>query len=415
MKKILFVHQNFPAQFKFLAPALSDLGYNVYALKAGAKEEEKIINGVRYIYYKNKRFSTKNVHPWVSDFETKVIRGDSCYRRAIKLKESGFSPDLIISHHGWGESMFLDMIWPSSRYALYSEFYYYSNKLDVIFDPEFPPSNIEFPPKIRIKNLTNTLHFEFANAGISPTKFQADSFPPVFRDKITVIHDGIDTRSLKPDGSKTLYLNNKIKIDSKSEIITFVNRNLEPYRGYHSFMRSISSVLNSRKNTRILIIGGEDNGYGAPPPEGITWKQFFINEVRGEFSDEAWSRIHFLGRVNYEIFISVLKLSTVHVYFTYPFVLSWSLLEAMSLSCCVLGSDTEPVREVISDNKNGLLVDFFDYKEIGRKISYLLDNPQERERLSNKAREHIVQNYDLYNVCIPKQIDWVKSLLDQAN
>jgi len=412
---ILFVHQNFPAQFKFLAPQLSKLGYNVYALKSGADEEEKLLHGVRYIYYKNQRSSTENIHPWVSDFETKVIRAESCYRRAIKLKESGFQPDLIISHHGWGESTFLDMVWPSTNFALYSEFYYYSDKLDVIFDPEFPISDIEFPPKIRIKNLTNTLHFQFANAGISPTKFQADSFPPGFRDKITVIHDGIDTRVLTPDRSISFYINEKIKIDNQSEIITFVNRNLEPYRGYHSFMRSISSVLNSRKNTRVLIIGGDDNGYGAAPPEGLTWKQIFINEVRGDFTDDAWSRVHFLGRVNYQIFISVLRLSTVHVYFTYPFVLSWSLLEAMSLSCCVLASDTEPVREVISNNKNGLLVDFFDYEQIGKKISYLLDNPKERERLSINARNHIIHNYDLHDVCIPRQIDWVKSLLKNPN
>ena len=407
--KILFIHQNFPGQFKFLAPALVQQGHEVVAMIM-QKTDLEVWQGIKLVAYLPSHSSTPNIHPWVSDFETKTIRGEACYRAALKLKNAGFIPDVIIAHPGWGESLFLKDVWPESKLGIYCEFYYHAQGADVGFDPEFPTKDGGEVCRLRLKNLNHLLHFEVADAGISPTHWQASTFPADFKSKITVIHDGIDTQAVAPNSSVKLTLNGNVTLTKQDEVITFVNRNLEPYRGYHIFMRALPALLKERPNAIVLIVGGDDVSYGARSDDGKKWKDIFIDEIRPAISIADWQRVHFLGTIPYESFIPLLQLSTVHVYLTYPFVLSWSLLEAMSVGCAIVASDTQPLHEAIVHDKTGRLVDFFDHQALTKEVCQLLDNAKLREKLGKNARAFAIKHYDLQTICLPNQLAWVNKL-----
>jgi len=408
---ILFVHQNFPGQFKFLAPALAANPENRVLAITMKQVKVKEWQGIKLHSWSATRGTTKGVHPWVSDFETKTIRGEACFRAAQQLKGEGFTPDVIIAHPGWGESLFLKEVWPTAKLGIYCEFYYHAEGADVGFDPEFPPKDEGGDAcRLRLKNLNNLLHFQIADAGLSPTGWQASTFPEPFRSKITVAHDGIDTAMVAPNPTISLTLNGKVTLTKQDEVITFVNRNLEPYRGYHIFMRALPEMLQRRPNARVLIVGGDKVSYGAKPQEERTWKEIFIDEVRPQISDADWERVHFLGTIPYSQFIQLLQLSTVHVYLTYPFVLSWSLLEAMSAGCAIVASDTRPLHEAILHDETGRLVNFFDGKALTDEVCALLDDPAGRARLGANARTFAQSHYDLQTVCLPRQLEWVNTL-----
>ncbi|EKD97541.1 MAG: hypothetical protein ACD_23C00876G0001, partial [uncultured bacterium] len=272
---ILFIHQNFPGQFKFLAPALAQHGHAVMAMTM-QKTDAHEWQGIKLVPYNATQGSTPSVHPWVSDFETKTIRGEACFRAALQMKAQGYMPDVVIAHHGWGESLFLKEVWPDAKLGIYCEFYYHPHGADVGFDPEFPAKEAGDVCRLRLKNLNNLLHFEVADAGISPTHWQASTFPEPFRSQITVVHDGIDTGAVAPNPNVSLTLNGNLTLTKQDEVITFVNRNLEPYRGYHVFMRVLPEILKRRPNARVLIVGGDDVSYGARPTleeyGGQKWK-----------------------------------------------------------------------------------------------------------------------------------------------
>ena len=410
--KILIIHQNFPGQYKHLAPALVAQGHEVVALTCKVKEPGHW-NGVRLVPYPIRGSSTKGIHPWLADFETKLVRATSCYQGALPLRDEGFSPDVILAHHGWGESLLLKDLWPGARMGLYCELYHLSRKPFLNFDPEFPPRAPDGDPiRIRLKNLNNRLHEEIMDAGISPTRFQASTFPEEWQDRLTVAHDGIDTDLVTPDETAQLELPEGSVVTREDEVVTFVNRNLEPYRGYHVFMRALPKILRRRPEAQVVLIGGDEVSYGAKPPAGKSWKQIFIDEVRGQISDDDWARVHFLGRVPYERYLAMIQVSRVHVYLTYPFVLSWSLLEAMSAGCAILASDIEPVREALSEGETGRMVDFFDRAGLVERLCEMLDDPAGRARLGANARAHVVAHYDLRRVCLPRQLDWVARLAE---
>lgn len=407
---ILFIHQNFPGQFKHLAPALVGKGHRVVALTLRVKEPGKW-QGVEMLPYQIRRKPAQGLHPWLADFETKMLRAEACYAEASKLKVKGFMPDVIIAHPGWGESMFLRDLWPEARIGLYCELYYQAQKGDVNFDPEFPnKSSGQEPVRLRLKNLNNILHGEVGDLGISPTEFQANTFPESVRQKISVIHDGIDTNVVKPDPDVRFPLEEGTYLTRDDEVITFVNRNLEPYRGYHVFMRALPELLKKRPNAQVLIVGGDEVSYGAKPPKGQTWKQIYIDEVRGRIPTSDWQRVHFLGKVRYKRFLKLLQVSRCHVYLTYPFVLSWSLIEAMSAGAAIVASNTAPLREVIEHDRTGRLFPFFDGEEMVDQICELLGDSQLRERLGHAARAFAVEHYDLQSVCLPRQLDWIERL-----
>ena len=405
--KILFVHQNFPGQFKFLAPALIKRGHSVSAL-CFEKNQKQFSKEINVFYYQINRGTTKEAHPYITDFEAKVIRGEACYLKAIEIKKKGFSPDVIIAHHGWGESMFLHRVWPKSQIALYCEFFYKVSGADVAFDLEFESKISSDHNRIQLKNINNYIHFENANKAISPTLWQASTFPEFFRKNITVIHDGIDTNTLKPNDNANLIINGRISINSGDEVITFVNRNLEPYRGYHIFMRSLPNILKERPNVKVLIVGGDDVSYGKKAPNGDNWKNIFYEEIKSKLSDSERKRIFYLGYISYEHYVLLLQISSVHIYLTYPFVLSWSLLEAMSVGCAIVASNTKPLQEVITDQENGLLFDFFDFNRLSNLAIKLLEDSSLRKKIGYNAREFAIKNYDI-DLCLKKQLEWVEN------
>ncbi|MBE0454573.1 glycosyltransferase [Roseovarius autotrophicus] len=408
--KILFIHQNFPGQYKHLAPLLVRQGHHCVALTLRVKEASTW-QGVRVVPYALPRRDAQALHPWLVDLDSKLTRGEACWRAAMALKERGYAPDLILAHPGWGESLFLRDVWPEARLGLYCELYHLADWPHLGFDREFPSHEPEVEPlRIRMRNINNHLHFAEAHAGISPTRFQADTFPEPFRDRITVSHDGIDTLSACPAPDVRLEVEGAGTLTRADEVITFVNRNLEPYRGYHIFMRALPRLLRERPHARVLIVGGDEVSYGARPPKGQTWKQIFIDEVRGRIATPDWERVHFLGRIPYDRFLRLLQVSRVHVYLSYPFVLSWSLLEAMACEAAIVASDTAPVREVITQDKTGRLVDFFDAEALVAEVCALLEAAEARRALGQAARRLIQQRYDLRGICLPRQVKWVTDI-----
>lgn len=409
--KVLIIHQNFPGQYKHLGPVLAAMGHEVRALTPKVKERTTW-KGITLVPYAPRRGSAKDIHPWLADFETKLIRGEACHAAALLLRDKeGFTPDVILAHHGWGEPMFLRDVWPEARLGLYCEFYYRPEYPYGSFDPEFPPTDPDRDAlRLRLKNLNNLVHAQIADAALSPTRFQADTFPPDWREKISVIHDGVNTRAMVPNAQARLGLPDGSTVTRADEVITFVNRNLEPYRGYHSFMRALPELLRRRPQARVLIVGADGTSYGAKPPVGKTWKQIFIDEVRGQIPDKDWARVHFLGHLPYDRFTALLQVSRLHIYLTYPFVLSWSLLETMSVEGAILASDTAPVRELIEDGVTGRLVDFFDTEALVDRAEELLEDADQRGRLGRTARAHVVKHYDLQTVCLPQLLAWVEQL-----
>lgn len=421
--KLLFVHQNFPGQYKHLAPELSRRGHTVVALVpqeraaviAGAAAKQ----GMTVVPYPITRASTPGVHPWIADFEAKVVRGEACFRAAIALRDQGFRPDAVIAHPGWGESLMLKEVWPTARLGLYCEFFYAPRGLDVGFDPEFAVADPGDACRVRLMNTNALTHMQQADAGLSPTHFQADTFPQPFRSRITVVHDGIDTDALAPDPAAGLSFTaadgRAVRLDASSEVVTFVNRNLEPYRGYHVFMRALPELLARRPRAEIVLVGGDTVSYGARPDPARygarSWKQIFADEVRPRIPDADWSRVHFVGRLPYPHLNALMRVATVHAYLTYPFVLSWSLLESMSLGCAIVASDTQPVREAIIDGRTGVLTDFFDRQALVDRLCALLDDPERRRVLGAQARAHAREHYDLQRVCLPAHLAWVDTLV----
>jgi len=412
--KLLFVHQNFPGQFKHLAPALAARsGHQVVALSMAAREASTW-RGVRVLPYRPQRGNTPGLHAWLVDMETKVLRGEACFHAARQLRHQGFVPDAIVAHPGWGESLFLKQVWPQAPLGLYAEFFYRAQGADVGFDPEFEAPDAELNAcRLQLKNLNQLAHADLADAALAPTAWQASTIPLAYQRLITVVHDGVDTQALRPDAQARFVhcLPEGERCWSRDdEVITFVARELEPYRGFHIFMRALPGLLRQRPHAQVLVVGGDGVSYGARPADGRSWKDVFTAEVRPHINDADWARVHFLGKLPYERFVDLLRVSRLHIYLSYPFVLSWSLLEAMSVGACVLASNTAPVREAITDGETGRLVDFFDVQALVDRACELLDDPAQRERLGVQARAHAQARYDLRRVCLPAQLAWVDAL-----
>lgn len=426
-KKVLFIHQNFPAQFKSIAPFLAfTKKYEVHTLawKKSLKEDDylKSMDDMTHYQYEVKIGSSKNIHPLATEFETKMIRADSVALKCFELKDKGFTPDLIIDHPGWGETLFIKEVWPDVKILSFFEYYYKTAESDIDFDMEQSTvSGYEMSTKLIARNTPINFSYSSCDGIFAPTNFQKSTAPEWLRNKINVIHDGIDTDLIKPglkNASISIEYRNiddhkliSTKLSKKDKIITFVNRNLEPYRGYHSFVRSLPSIQKSHPDSFILLIGGDQVSYGAPHPSGKSYKDIFLDEVKDSLVDP--SKLIFLGKVDYKTFINIIDLSSVHVYLTYPFVLSWSMLEVMALEKVVVGSKTGPVEEVIRDNINGLLVDFFDTNDIANKVISVLDNPKKFDAIRKKARKTIIDNYDLRRVSLPKQMALIEDILDE--
>lgn len=385
-------------------------GHEVHALRIAKAPNTTTWKGGVVHSYNPQRGSSKEIHPWLIDLETKVIRGEAAWRKATELKKAGIEPDVIYAHPGWGESLFLKEVWPHAKLVLFGEFYYAAEGADSSFDPEFPPSiaNEEWC-RLQTKNLNQLAQFQLADIAISPTHWQAGRYPMPWRDRIQVVHDGIDTAALRPDPHVKAKLADGCELTRDHEVITFVARHLEPYRGFHIFMRALPALLRARPKAHVLVVGEDGVSYGQPPPAHRNWREYMLAEMGSQISTEGARRVHFVGRLQRDAFTRVLQLSAVHIYLTYPFVLSWSLLEAMSVGCAIVASDTAPVREVIDDEEQGLLVNFFDADQLVRSVDRLLEDSDFRGRLGLHARDRIQERYDLRRTCLPRQLKLIET------
>lgn len=405
--RLLFVHQNFPGQFLYLAPALRQRGHDVQALSAESNKRASSVPMHKYKYEAGPfNFQT---HGLAAHFAEQTARGSVAAAAAAALRDRhGYSPDVVIGHPGWGETLFLRDIWPQAKHIMYGEFFYAPHGLDVDFDPEFYKPSTQRDFWVTARQAPQLMALNQADCVLSPTQWQASTYPAAYRGRMKVIHDGVNMSRLvagpdicfEPAGTE-------LKLRPGDEVLTFLSRNLEPYRGYHIFMRALPEVLAARPNAQVIITGEDGVSYGAKAPDGKSWKQIFLDEAGAKLD---LSRIHFTGRIPHEKFVQLMHISRVHAYLTYPFVLSWSMLEAMAAGALVIGSRTPPVQEIIEHGQNGLLVDFFDIEAWSKTLIDALANPQKFTALRTAAKRTIEEKYDLHRICLPAQIKLIEGI-----
>lgn len=403
--KILFVHQNYPGQFLHLAPELQRRGHEVFALTDATNTREIRVPHAKYAYTPQK--IDASLSRLGRNYTLMSDRGVVAARSALNLRDKhDYHPDVVFAHSGWGESLFLKQVWPRAKLIVYAEFYYNGEGADIGFDQEFSTPSFDQVMIAQGRAAYLTQSIVHADGALSPTHFQADTHPALLRQQIEVIHDGVDTAVLAPNPKATFTLPNGQILAAGDEVLTFVNRNLEPYRGYHIFMRALPAILRARPKAQVVIVGGDDVSYGQPAPDGQTWKDVFLNEVRDQLD---MGRVHFMGKVPYAQFVNLLHVSRAHAYLTYPFVLSWSSIEAMAAGCHLVASDTAPVREAMTHGQTATLVDFFDVAGWSRALIDALANPEKYEPLRRAARQHAITRYDLRSFCLPRMVAFVES------
>ena len=398
--KFLFVHQNCPGQFRHLAPALAAEGHEVVFI---GQKDKQTPAGVKRLEYAPHRAVTPRIHPYLAATEAAVLNGQAVARLGFSLKREGWTPDAMIGNPGWGETLFLKDVWPDRPLISLSEFFYSGAGSDVGFDPEFD-SGPDAVLRARARNAQHLLAIDAADLAYAPTEWQKAQFPSAYLDKIRVIHDGIDIDRVRPDPAAAFVLPDGKQLTRADEVLTYVSRNLEPYRGFHSFMRSLPRILEARPEARVVIVGGDEVSYGARPRGGVSWREAMLAET-GPLSE----RVTFMGRIPYAAYLDLLRVSSVHVYLTYPFVLSWSMLEAMAAGAFVLGSATPPVEEVIEDGRNGWLVDFFETRAMADRVAEALAARDDVQGLRDAARATVVARYALAD-CLRRQ----KALIGEA-
>ena len=401
-RSYLFIHQNMPGQFLHLCRYLRDRGDRVVFITRNKLNQ---LQGVTKVIYDPSRDHRSNQHPYLVSTENAVLFGQSVLRSIIKLKEQNFKPDIVIGHSGWGEMLFIKDILPQTPVLSYFEFYYNSFGQDLGFDPEYP-SNLDSMLSSRVKNAVHLLSAEVSDRGLTPTQWQFNTHPLGTQAKTSIIHEGVDTNAIRPDTGAMFTTESGKELRAGQKTVTFVARNLEPYRGFHTFMRALPAIQRQHPDAEILIVGADGVSYGAKLPEGESYKKRMIEQV--EFDRKT---VHFTGHLDTARFRSVMHVSMVHVYLTYPFVLSWSLLEAMASECLIVGSRTAPVEEVISHGQNGILVDFFDHNKLAEQIGMALERPESFTELRKAARKTVVAKYDLHSMCLPRQLGLVDSMI----
>ena len=385
-----------------LVRALASQGGHTLVALGLTAQPANIPKGVNYISYSLERGTTRQIHPYASETEAKVIRAEACAKAAYNLYKNGFTPDLICVHPGWGEGLFLSDVWPDTPLLAYQEFFYHTKDLDTDFDLDLQSNQTwEKKASIRMKNAYLHLSLEQASWNVTPTSFQRSTFPSCYQDRFSVIHDGVDVNRAVPlKQPPPITLSDGTVLSKGDPIVTFVNRSLEPYRGCHTFIRAIPELQRLVPEVRLVVVGSTTGvSYGAKCPRG-EWKDYFLSEIQGDYDS---SKVHFTETIAHDHFLSLLRVTACHVYLTYPFVLSWSLLEAMSSCCPIVASSTAPVQEVIRDGSNGLLVDFFSPGQLASSVAELLRNPELGCKLGQSARATIKSSYSL-DVCVPRHL-----------
>lgn len=402
----LFVHNNFPGQFGFIARRLVDSGFQAAAIATGQAPGQE---GVSLVKWAASRGSTHGIFPDATRAEADLLRGRAAADKALALKAKGLDPRIIVGHPGWGEMTYMREIFPAARQILYGEYYYRSTGGDVGFDPEFAPADDHYALKVHPKNAVQMLQYSEADAIVSPTPFQAGRFPSILRPRMRIIHEGVDTRAIRPDPEARLVLPGGRALTRADQVVTLINRRFEPMRGFHIFMRALPRILERLPAAQVVLIGADEaGGYGPPAPDGTTWGKVMLAEV-GDRIDR--SRVHFLGRVPHPVMLSALSITSAHVYYTYPFVLSWSLLEAMASACPIIASDTAPVRDALTDGVNARLLPFFDVEALAEAVTEAVKKPQGMAALRNAARDDAVRRWDRATQCEPRWASLIGEVL----
>lgn len=384
---VLFVHNNFPAQFRDLALGLVARGVPCCAI---AQDHAGVMGAVRTARYTLPRGSTPGIYPLAVRAEADLLRARSAYDAARALQNDGWDPEVIVGHPGWGEMTFLREVFPNAKQVAFAEFYYRGRGLDVGFDTEFFPFEQESVFKAEAKNAVMALAYAEADAIVSPTEFQAAALPRIFRELTRVIHEGVDVEAIRPGPPEPFALDDGRVIAPGTPVITHVNNNMEPLRGLHILARALPRLLREVPDAQVLIVGDTDKrAYGGSAPEGRTWRDVCFEGV-----DYDPAHVHFLGRVAHARMLAALRLGTAHVYYTYPFVLSWSLVEAMASGCYVIGSDTPPLHDAIEDGVNGRLLPFFDIDALSDALIAVCRDPAAAAGMRAAARATAVAAFD---------------------
>lgn len=414
MKQILFVHQNFPGQYRYLAKYYSmQKDWRVYAIGDRSRVQRQmhlIPENITVLAYRHKEKENPLLSSRLKHFSDNAERAEALEKVLLRQSKKDLNPSIILVHPGWGEALYLKEIFPHAKIVCFFEFFFSTTKNNINFDPEFK-ATYERQAKFRMSNTACLLALDSCDAGVSPTQWQLSTHPKGFHEKIKVIHDGIDTTIVKrsTNDSVTFTTSNQgnVTLSSSDEIISYSVRNLEPSRGFHRFMRALPALQKIRPKAYFIIVGGDEQSYSGRPESG-TWRQKMLDEVESELDP---SRILFLGKIPYQKLIDLFSLTSLHLYWTTPFVLSWSLLEAMACETPILASSTPPVKEVVEDGNNGCLFDFFNQEELVQKVNQLMEQPELCKQLGKNARKTIVEKYDFKSVCLPQHINLINSLL----
>ncbi|MGK7861971.1 glycosyltransferase family 4 protein [Falsiroseomonas sp. E2-1-a4] len=402
--KALFIHQNFPGQYAHLAPALAQRqGVKVWAV---GEKPGYSAPGVQYVAYGTPKGAGQQTHRYLRSLEAATRRGQHLANKLVQLREQGLRPDIIVCHPGWGEGLFLKDVFPQARTLYYWEFYYNSVGQDLGFDPA-QPVGLDDAARIRVLNATQLISLQSADWGISPTRWQWSRYPDWARRRISCLHEGVDTERCAPNPAAVFRTPEGREFRRGDEVISYVARNLEPYRGFPSFLRALPRLQRERPGLQTVIVGGNEISYGRKPEGAENWKAKLLAEL-GEQLD--LSRIHFTGRVAHDALHDLFRVTRAHVYLTYPFVLSWSMLEAMACGALIVGSDTPPVTEVVQHGRNGLLVPFFEPERLAQTVLKVLAEPEHHAGLAAQGRADIIARYDLRTHCLPRQLDMVEKL-----
>jgi glycosyltransferase involved in cell wall biosynthesis len=377
---VLFVHNNFPGQFRDLAQTLVARGVPCWAI---GQNHSPGAPGVRMARYALSRGTTPGILPAAIRAEADLIRAGDAFRAAQALKEQGCDPAVIVAHPGWGETLHLAEAFPNARQVLFAEFFYHGRGFDVGFDPEFGEPSEQQVQTVNAKGLAMAYAYAHADAIVTPTPFQASTLPPAFRDHARVIHEGVDVETIRPGPAEPFELPDGRVIAPRTPVVTHVNNKMEPLRGLHVFARALPRLLAEVPDAQVLVIGEERKaGYGGAAPDDLTWKQWAFRDLA---IDPV--RVHFLGKVPHPRMLAAMRLSSAHVYYSYPFVLSWSLAEAMALGCYVVASDTPPLRDAIQDGVNGRLLPFSDHDALARALVAACRDPEASAPLRAAARQ----------------------------
>jgi len=402
--KFLFLHPAFPGPFLHLVHHLGISGHQVAFLTVSDEPGE--LPGVRRFNYKPGGNLSLRTHTYLRSMEKAILLGQASYQTAAKLKAQGFLPDAIIGQAGFGLTMYMKDLFPTVPLINHFDWYYNAHVNFANLDSQ-EHIVVEDECRIRTQNGPALLDLYNCDAGVIPTYWQHSQFPVEYARKIKVIFEGINTEAYRMQPSKRLVLP-KIGLDLSraSEIVTYASTGLEPSRGFPQFMEAIAQVQQQRPECQVVVVGNDAVRHDVPLPSGQTWKKKMLKELPLDHN-----RLHFTGLLNREDFLTVLQASTVHVYLSRPFVLSRSMLEAMSCGCVLVASATQPVQEVVLDGVNGLLAEFSSPQKLATRVVEALADSSLRFALAHRARETILDRYDIRHM-MPRQITLIQQTIN---